>query len=614
MLKSLVHSINRQLLIFSLIMGLLISWMIRNQFTRWLFDGKGFDGRNPLYKFLIIFLLLCSTTLLIYWFGALTNRAFFQIDRCRIISYWFGRYSFPAMTFLVAIFAVYFFIRYSGQPILEAHGFRQTQTALTSYWMIRDGWKLAYETPVVGYPWTIPFEFPIYQALVALISQAGNFPLENVGRLLSSFFLLACAWPAWQICERLHLSKSAFWIFVSLLWSSPFYLFWGRTFMIETAALFFILAATPYFIDLLTDKPASKTVILFIFWTTLGVLQKTNTAIPAMVIMALVVLTFFLTKKPFKLPGWRTITIIFVSFFVPVLIGYTWSNYTNLVREENIVGQILTSWPLTKWMMGSFKMRFDPQVMKTIIWDRIILQNAGGIIGVAILLAGFVWGDSKLRKLILICLALFIFPMVVFTNVHYIHDYYQASSILFLLAGLAISISSLIQKSMPKHFLQFMIVVFVLLSNYFWFSAGYGKTAGRKIDVSTNYLLSVSDVIRNYTDEQSAIVIFGNDWSSELGYYSERKSFAVMNEVFAEVWQDPQKYLGGSELGALINCLNEPHPPSLRDFLLRDEIRNDPYVYQIRDCYIWMPRVQGEIVDTQGNLLSPIDYDELLKD
>ena len=46
---------------------------------------------------------------------------------------------------------------------LSIHNFRQTQTAITSYYMIRGGPFLKYETPVFGVPWSIPFEFPLYQ-------------------------------------------------------------------------------------------------------------------------------------------------------------------------------------------------------------------------------------------------------------------------------------------------------------------------------------------------------------------------------------------------------------------------------------------------------------------
>ena len=44
------------------------------------------------------------------------------------------------------------------QPIIDQHGFRQTQTALAAYWLLHGGDWLAYETPVLGSPWSIPME------------------------------------------------------------------------------------------------------------------------------------------------------------------------------------------------------------------------------------------------------------------------------------------------------------------------------------------------------------------------------------------------------------------------------------------------------------------------
>ena len=39
-----------------------------------------------------------------------------------------------------------------NNSILDHHGFRQSQTAITSYYFIKDGFRLAYETPVLGAP------------------------------------------------------------------------------------------------------------------------------------------------------------------------------------------------------------------------------------------------------------------------------------------------------------------------------------------------------------------------------------------------------------------------------------------------------------------------------
>ena len=110
---------------------------------------------------------------------------------------------------LLAISAVIFSsllaVLFAGQLPLDYHSFRQTQTALTAYWFIREGYKLVYETPVAGYPWQIPFEFPIYQYVVAAISQTLGLPVTAVGRLVSFGFLLLCLPVVWAINRRLSL-------------------------------------------------------------------------------------------------------------------------------------------------------------------------------------------------------------------------------------------------------------------------------------------------------------------------------------------------------------------------------------------------------------------------
>jgi len=45
-------------------------------------------------------------------------------------------------------------------PLLGMHSFRQTYTAITAYWLMQGSPWFHYETPVLGAPWSIPYEFP----------------------------------------------------------------------------------------------------------------------------------------------------------------------------------------------------------------------------------------------------------------------------------------------------------------------------------------------------------------------------------------------------------------------------------------------------------------------
>ena len=125
-----------------------------------------------------------------------------------------------------------------SEPLLDLYNFRQTQTALTAYWLWKCGPWLAYETPVLGYPWSIPFEFPTYQALVALLRLIG-IPIDIGGRFVSFAFYLACLWPLSRLFRTLGFGRRSFLIVSILFLASPLYLYWSRTVMIESCALFF---------------------------------------------------------------------------------------------------------------------------------------------------------------------------------------------------------------------------------------------------------------------------------------------------------------------------------------------------------------------------------------
>jgi hypothetical protein len=72
-----------------------------------------------------------------------------------------------------------------SHAISDSYGWRQTQTALSAYFMLHGGPWLAYETPLLGPPWRIPHEIPIYQALVVTLVSATGLKLEAAGRAVS---------------------------------------------------------------------------------------------------------------------------------------------------------------------------------------------------------------------------------------------------------------------------------------------------------------------------------------------------------------------------------------------------------------------------------------------
>ena len=511
-----------------------------------------------------------------------------------------------------AIFAIWVAVNYAKQPLLESYGFRQTQTALTSYWMMREGWQLAYQTPVAGYPWSIPFEFPLFQSLVALIAWVGNFQLDPLGRLVSFCFLIACVWPAFKITRRLGLSSDVAWVFCALLWSSPIYLFWGRTFMIETAALFFSFAAIPYALDLCDPEPRWRSAFLFAFWGTLGMLQKVTTAAPVLIVMAVVLAVVHLKTFGLRIPSWKKIACTLVAFVVPVIIGGVWAHYADLVKEQNLLGVALTSKALTKWNFGTLEQRLDLNVLKTIFWDRILLDNAAGVLGIALLGGVLYWGERRTKMIVLVSLILFALPILIFINLQFVHTYYQVSCVLFLIGALAVAVVDLSPRIIGKYSIAPAITLILVSSNLYFFSASYAndiRMPMNALNASQATTLAVGDVIRRYTPEDSGIVVFGADWSSEISYYSERKSFSVPGwlKEYDVVWNEPAAFLGDKELGAAVYCVTG-NKPSLKQILERPDVKLQPKIFKVENCYLWMPEVEAIVLSGSNRTVLPMDF------
>jgi hypothetical protein len=93
---------------------------------------------------------------------------------------------FAALTVIVFVTHLFLATRQWSAGQLRGHEFRQAQTALTTLFIQRENnFSLAYPTPVLGKPWSIPMEFPLYEWTVASVGKATHLPVVEAGRLVT---------------------------------------------------------------------------------------------------------------------------------------------------------------------------------------------------------------------------------------------------------------------------------------------------------------------------------------------------------------------------------------------------------------------------------------------
>lgn len=472
--------------------------------------------------------------------------------RTRVIRHWLALL-LAAMLIVSGVITLH----YLQQPLLERHAFRQTQTALSAYWMLRDGLQAAYETPVLGAPWQIPFEFPIYQWLVVLLVRISALPLDAAGRLLSYLFLVACCGPAFQISRRMQLDAAAPWIFCCLLLSSPIYLYWGRTFMIETAATFFIFAAIPHALDVLAPRRNMRAAMICCIFASLAVLQKATTAGPVLLVLGAFWLMRWWRERHIDRKRLPSILQAALAFGIPLLLGGLWTHYTDSIKLKNPAGAYLTSAALQGWNFGTLQQRLTLGTYEELVVERVLAPNFGAWLGFLLVAAALVGVKNKAAKVQIACCGLlYLAPMLIFLNLHLQHDYYQVANALFLIGALAITCVTWVPQVSAYRYVVPVLATLLVLLNLAVFQGKYLEYLSNDLSVASNRTLALADFLRRKTPTGSAIVVFGNEWSSDIGYYAERKSFTVPRFFAASdaVWRNPEKYLGGLRLGAIVVC------------------------------------------------------------
>ncbi len=488
-------------------------------------------------------------------------------------------------TLLTALFALAFIhataILFIGiaQPLLDFHSFRQTQTALSVYWILHGGPWFAYETPVLGAPWAIPFEFPVYQLLVAAISWLGV-PLTIAGRFLSFAFFLGCIWPLRIIVSELKLGRATFLATAILFLTSPLYLYWGRTFLVETCALFFAmawLALTLKFLNHGGWRYAAGATVAGIA----AVLAKATTFPAFAVLGSLAVLYFFAlgirSREPVAALA-RFVGTTAVIVLLPFVFGFAWVWYSDAVKEANQLGHFLTSEALSGWNFGNMQQRLSSKLWSDTIGGRVLPETLGyfSVIGIIALAATL----TAPRRLVVAAAALlgFLTPFLVFTNLHIVHSYYQSANALLLIAAIGVGIGAIFATG--NRTIAFAVLLTLVVGQVSFFYDRFFLEI--KKTFAGDQTLLVGDAVQKLTTPDQSILVFGNDWSSTIGFYAQRKSLTVpgwiAQPVLEKILANPQSFLGDVKLGAIIACTpglpsyGDEGLPKLQNFLKNKEV------------------------------------------
>jgi hypothetical protein len=364
-----------------------------------------------------------------------------------------GERALQILTLLLGLHALYAWSVGFHHTISDQHGFRQAHTALATQTILEGSPRLLYEVPIFGPPWAFPQEFPLYQWLTALLAAAGM-PLIEAGRILSIGFFLLSLGALWKVLDSLRVERGARLAITSLILSCPLYLFWPRTFLIETCAL----ALSSWYVYFALQAATARGRWAIGAGVALGILAamvKFTTFLPFWAVVAswLFAVAWRRTagKNVLMIPG----SALLVA---PVVAACAWAELATHVNQENVlIASFYYSRALSSWVFGTLSDRLS-MALWTVVYNRILPDTIGAALAAPVVLV-LLLAVRRYRRQAIIAATLFILPIVVFPRLHSVHNYYQTENAIFLSSACGFVAYDLICQRLALRVIGFALLV-----------------------------------------------------------------------------------------------------------------------------------------------------------
>jgi hypothetical protein len=395
----------------------------------------------------------------------------------------------------------------------EGDSFRFSQTVMQIRQFNEEGINFKGNLPLFGENSHVLFEFPLYQIIAHLISEALNLDPVVAARLSTLILFQISAVLLLRINSVFFNKKNSLPLLV-LYQFLPFGLLYGHSPLGEFVPVVLIYIAT------LLEAGATKRrkTLHFAFSiviVSLAFLSKVTTAIALTPILFLNTVSTRGPAKKFLL--FRAISSISIGLFLTS----KWNDYADSLKVTNSYTKALASnHPrMVTWNLGTWDQRFDFGT-----WYQILVTNVAPIAlnGFLLIILGII-GLFRSRKanlaILLICV---IAPILIFTNLYLAHLYYLCA-IYGVIVLLTITLLDEYSINLKAEKAKSILVFFILVG------AASSTNGSNSIQTILRHSGPPSEAlkIKNLTNPGDTVLYLGCEWSAYLPYYSERDAIMV---------------------------------------------------------------------------------------
>lgn len=395
-------------------------------------------------------------------------------------------------------------------PLLDFHGWRQTLTATMAYNFYADGMNFLIPRPNM-IDSIYHFEFPLYTYLVALLYKVFGFH-EILGRVVAIVFSMGSVWFIYLLGRRYFDETSAIVAcgFYAIL---PFSVYYSRTFMPESAMLFFSISMLYMFARWL-DTGTWSDFILASLCATLAFLVKLPTLYMGGPLLFLAWNKF--GGKIFYQP--RLYLFAIIILIPPAL----WYSYIARLQYEVDGGSNI-------WlnMLTDTEVLFTLRYWKLIFWTRLVEKMFAFTVFPFLILGMIAHTPNKERYVLHTWFFSVCAYFIIAAKYNFIHEYYQVPIIPVgcLFAGKFIAdfyrqYSADNGKKSFKVWIVLLMILFIPIHSIY--------KLNKRLGYSDTYI-KIGEEIKANTRPEDLIIASQNVVSPQIFYYGQRKGWGIAN-------------------------------------------------------------------------------------
>ena len=417
-----------------------------------------------------------------------------------------------------------------GQSLLETHAHRQTQTAYTAVLYAERGIDLLRPPlPVLGPPGSIPQEFPLFQALGAVLIN-GGLPADMAVRLIGLASFVACATLLYLLARRLMGSFAALVALGAFMFNAHAWVY-GRTSLIEYMATAGGIGFL-YFAIRWMDEGRMTHWVAAALAGAIGILVKITTG-------GFFLLPALLWRSPTGRWGFQRASV-WALVVLALVIGGAWSVYAQGVREETPASVFLSMENQFAWFFGTLGMRLDPGAWRVPLVALIALSGFGFVLWAPLAVARAHAARQPAFLLGLLSLAVVV-PLLLF-NLYAIHDYYFVAIAPIVAIGIGLGVEWLRQHWEGRWARRASVAlagawVATIVGTLASWSIIYG-TPGEEAKA-----MQIASFVRDNSDPDDWVALRGWSWNTTFLYYARRQGLAVPERTL-----DTGAVVGGQDL------------------------------------------------------------------